>query len=36
MPAARIAQLKSLAAASTGPAEPILPNEDWPALTRRC
>jgi predicted Zn-dependent protease len=34
MPAERIARLRALAAA--GPTEPILPGEDWPALTRRC
>jgi predicted Zn-dependent protease len=36
MPADRIARLRSLAAAGTGPREPVLPNEDWPALTKRC
>ena len=36
MPAERIARLRSLAAAGTGPPEPLLPNEDWPALTKRC
>jgi predicted Zn-dependent protease len=36
MPAERIARLKSMAAARTGPPEPVLPNADWPALTKRC
>jgi predicted Zn-dependent protease len=36
MTAERIARLRSLAAAGTGPREPVLPNEDWPALTKRC
>jgi predicted Zn-dependent protease len=35
MPAARIAGLKTMAAAARA-AEPILPAGDWPALTRRC
>jgi predicted Zn-dependent protease len=35
MPAARIARLKTMAAAARA-AEPILPAGDWPALTRRC
>ena len=36
MPAARIARLKAMAAAWPGPPEPVLPGEDWPALTKRC
>ncbi len=36
MPAERIARLKALAAAGNGPSEPVLPREDWPALTKRC
>ena len=36
MPAERIARLKSLAATASGPAEPLLRGEDWPALTKRC
>jgi predicted Zn-dependent protease len=35
MPAERIARLRALAAAA-GPAEPVLPGEDWPTLARRC
>jgi predicted Zn-dependent protease len=35
MPAERIARLKALTA-TAGPAEPVLPGEDWPALTKRC
>jgi predicted Zn-dependent protease len=34
--AERIARLKAMAAAWTGTPEPLLPTEDWPALTRRC
>ena len=36
MPAERIARLKAMAAASTGPPEPVLPTTDWPALVKRC
>ncbi len=36
MPAERIARLKAMAAARTGPPEPVLPNADWPALIKRC
>ena len=36
MPAERIARLKSMAAARTGPPEPILLPEAWPALIKRC
>jgi predicted Zn-dependent protease len=36
MAAERIARLKSMAAAWKGPAVPVLPGEDWPALTKRC
>jgi predicted Zn-dependent protease len=36
MPDERIARLKSLAATGTGASEPVLPGEDWPALTKRC
>jgi beta-barrel assembly-enhancing protease len=36
MPAERIARLKALAATATGPFEPVLPREAWPALTKRC
>ncbi len=36
MPAERIARLKALAATRPGPFEPVLPREDWPALTKRC
>jgi hypothetical protein len=35
MPAERIARLKALTA-TAGPAEPVLPGEDWAALTKRC
>ena len=33
---ARIARLRAMAAASKGTPEPLLPAEDWPALTKRC
>jgi predicted Zn-dependent protease len=36
MPAERIARLKSLASTGATPSEPVLPNEDWLALTKRC
>lgn len=36
MPAERIAQLRALAAAWPGPPDPVLPNEDWPVLAKRC
>jgi len=36
MPEERIARLKSLTATASGPPEPLLRGEDWPALTRRC
>jgi predicted Zn-dependent protease len=36
MPADRIARLRALATTRTGPAEPLLPGEDWPALAKRC
>ena len=36
MPAERIARLRPSAAAGKGPSEPVLPGEDWPALTKRC
>ena len=36
MPEERIARLKSFAATAKGAPEPVLPREDWPALTRRC
>ena len=36
MPAERIARLKSMAAAWTGPPEPVLLPEAWPALIKRC
>jgi predicted Zn-dependent protease len=34
--AARIARLRAMAAGWKGTPEPLLPTEDWPALTRRC
>jgi predicted Zn-dependent protease len=36
LPAERIARLKALAEAWRGAPEPLLPGEDWPALTKRC
>lgn len=36
MPAERIARLKALAATARGASEPVLPGQDWPALTKRC
>ena len=36
MPAERVARLKALAALAKGLSEPVLPDEDWPALTKRC
>lgn len=32
----RIARLKAMAAASRGTPDPLLPNENWPALAKRC
>jgi Zn-dependent protease with chaperone function len=36
MAADRIAKLKATAVAWRGTPEPLLPGEDWPALTKRC
>ena len=36
MPAERIARLRSLATTGRVASEPVLPGEDWPALTKRC
>ncbi|MGH7421495.1 MAG: M48 family metallopeptidase, partial [Candidatus Rokuibacteriota bacterium] len=36
MPAERIARLKALAATWQGPPDPLLPDTNWPALTKRC
>ncbi|MGH7349841.1 MAG: M48 family metallopeptidase, partial [Candidatus Rokuibacteriota bacterium] len=36
MPAERIARLRSMAAARPNPPEPVLPDQDWPTLTKRC
>ncbi|MEX2223875.1 MAG: M48 family metallopeptidase [Candidatus Rokuibacteriota bacterium] len=36
MPAERIARLRAMSATWQGPAEPLLPQADWPALTKRC
>jgi len=36
MTAERIARLKATAGAWPGPPEPVLPGENWPALTKRC
>jgi predicted Zn-dependent protease len=36
MPAERIARLKAMAAGWKGTPAPLLPNEDWPDLTKRC
>lgn len=33
---ARIARLRAMAAAWKGTPQPLLPTEDWPALTKRC
>ena len=32
----RVARLKAMAAAWRGTPDPLLPNEDWPALMKRC
>ncbi|MGH7399429.1 MAG: M48 family metallopeptidase [Candidatus Rokuibacteriota bacterium] len=36
MPVERIARLRAMSATWPGPAEPLLPHQDWSALTKRC